>query len=101
MDLKHLIPDVEDLVEDLGVPGIAAIVMLPVLIPVAAGKIGKPVAKATIKGGIILYEKGKGVISEVGESLEDLIAEAKVELAEAAKAAETAEAEEAEVQAAT
>ncbi len=94
MDIKHFMPDVEDVVEDLGVPGIAAIVMLPVLIPVAAGKIGKPIAKATIKGGIVLYEKGKGVIAEVGESLEDIIAEAKAELAEeAAEAGELAEVE--------
>ena len=93
MDLKHFIPDVEDVVEDLGVPGIAAIVMLPVLIPVAAGKVGKPLAKATIKGGIVLYEKGKGVIAEVGESLEDLIAEAKAELVEEAEAGELAEVE--------
>ena len=94
MDLKHFMPDVEDVVEDLGVPGIAAIVMLPVLIPVAAGKIGKPIAKATIKGGIVLYEKGKGVIAGVGESLEDIIAEAKAELAEeASEAGELAEVE--------
>ena len=92
MDLKHFMPDVEDVVEDLGVPGIAAIVMLPVLIPVATGKIGKPIAKATIKGGIVLYEKGKGVIAEVGETLEDLVAEAKAELAET-EAGELAEAE--------
>ena len=92
MDLKNFIPDIEDLAEDLGVPGIAAIVLLPVLIPVAAGKVGKPLAKATIKGGIVLYEKGKGVIAEVGESLEDIVAEAKAELAEK-KAGELAEAE--------
>ena len=82
MDIKHLMPDIEDIVEDLGVPGVAAVVLLPVLVPVAAGKLGKPLAKATIKGGIVLYEKGKGVIAEVGETLEDIIAEAKAELAE-------------------
>ena len=82
MDIKNFMPDIEDVVEDLGVPGIAAIVLLPVLVPVAAGKIGKPLAKATIKGGIVLYEKGKGVIAEVGETLEDIVAEAKAELAE-------------------
>ncbi len=82
MALKNLMPDIEDVVEDLGVPGIAAIVLLPVLVPVAAGKVGKPLAKATIKGGIVLYEKGKGVIAEVGETLEDIVAEAKAELAE-------------------
>ncbi len=81
-----LIPKIEDVVEnvveDLGVPGIAAIVLLPVLVPVVAG-VGKPLAKATIKGGIVLYEKGKGVIAEVGETLEDIVAEAKAELASA------------------
>ncbi len=76
-----ILPDMENLVEDLGVPGIAAIVLLPVFVPVVAG-VGKPVAKAAIKGGILLYEKGKGVIAEVGESLEDIMAEAKAELAE-------------------
>lgn len=76
------IPQVEDLVEDLGITGIAAIVLLPVLVPVVAG-VGKPVAKAAIKGGILFYEKGKGVIAEAGESLEDLVAEARAELAEA------------------
>ncbi|MEM8832494.1 MAG: DUF5132 domain-containing protein [Cyanobacteria bacterium P01_G01_bin.19] len=82
MDIKHLMPDIKDIVKDLGVPGVAAVVLLPVLVPVAAGKVAKPLAKATIKGGIILYEKGKGVIAEVGETLEDIVAEAKAELAE-------------------
>ena len=92
MALKNFVPDIEDLAEDLGVPGIAAIVLLPVLVPVAAGKVGKPLAKATIKGGIVLYEKGKGVIAEVGETLEDIVAEAKAELAES-EAEKLAEAE--------
>jgi hypothetical protein len=76
------IPQVEDLVEDLGVTGVAAIVLLPVLVPVVAG-VGKPIAKAVIKGGILFYEKGKGVIAEAGEALEDLVAEARAELSEA------------------
>lgn len=92
MNIKNFMPDIEDLAEDLGVPGIAAIVLLPVLVPVAAGKVGKPLAKATIKSGIVLYEKGKGVIAEVGETFEDIVAEAKAELAEA-EAAELAEPE--------
>lgn len=76
-----IIPDVENLVEDLGVPGIAAIVLLPVIVPVVAG-VGKPIAKTAIKGGILLYEKSKGVIAEVGETFEDIMAEAKAELAD-------------------
>jgi hypothetical protein len=81
MSIK-LLPDLEDLVEGLGIPGIAAVVLLPVIVP-GVGKVVKPMAKAAIKGGIFLYEKGKGAFSEVGETLEDLIAEAKSEIAEA------------------
>ncbi|MDJ0569996.1 MAG: DUF5132 domain-containing protein [Pleurocapsa sp. MO_192.B19] len=76
---------VEDLFEDLGIPGIAAgvgaIILAPVLIP-AVAKASKPVAKALIKGGIIAYKKSRSAIAETGEVLEDLVAEAKVELAE-------------------
>jgi hypothetical protein len=75
------VPELEEVVEGLGVTGITAIVLLPVLVPVATG-IGKPIAKAMVKGGIVLYEKGKGVIAEVGERFEDIVAEAKAELAE-------------------
>ncbi|MDJ0660597.1 MAG: DUF5132 domain-containing protein [Crocosphaera sp.] len=83
MALKNFIPniDIKDMVEDLGIPGITAIVLLPVLIPVA-GKAAKPIAKATIKGGVVLYEKGKGVIANVGETFEDIVAESLAELAE-------------------
>ncbi len=77
-----LLPDLEDLVEGLGIPGIAAVVLLPVIVP-GVGKVVKPIAKAAIKGGILFYEKSKGMFSEVGETLEDLVAEAKAEIAEA------------------
>ena len=77
--------NVEDLLEDLGIPGIAAglgaVVLAPVLIP-AVAKASKPVAKALIKGGIIAYEKSKSALAETGEVLEDLVAEVKAELAE-------------------
>jgi Protein of unknown function (DUF5132) len=76
-----LVPELEDLVEGLGIPGIAAIVLLPVIVPVAAG-LGKPIAKTMIKGGIVLYEKGKGVLAQAGENFEDILAEIKAELAE-------------------
>lgn len=93
------VPELEEIVEGLGVPGIAAIILLPVLVPVA-GKVAKPLAKATIKGGIVLYEKGKGVLAEVGETLEDLVAEAKAELTEAeGKESEAMEASETQAEA--
>jgi hypothetical protein len=37
--------------------------------------------KAAIKGGIVLYEKGRETVAEVGEVLEDIVAEAKAEVA--------------------
>lgn len=76
---------VTDLFEDLGVPGVAAgigaVVAAPLLIP-AVAKIGKPIAKAAVKGGIVFYEKSKGLLAETGEVFEDIMAEAKAELAE-------------------
>ena len=60
--------------------GIGALLLAPVVIPVVAG-IGKPAAKAMIKEGLRLYEKSKESFAEMGEMLEDLVAEAKSELA--------------------
>ena len=75
----------EDVADQVGLPGaiagMGALVLAPFLIP-AVAKVGKPMAKAAIKGGIVAYQKAKGVIAEVGEVFEDLVAEAKVELAE-------------------
>jgi hypothetical protein len=68
--------------------GIGAAILAPVVIPLAAA-IVKPLAKAGIKGGLTLYERGKETVAEVGEVVEDLVAEARAELAESAKGAET------------
>lgn len=74
-----------DFFEEAGVPGviagIGAVILAPVVVPVVAG-VGKPIAKSLIKGGIVLYEKSKGALAEVGESFEDIVAEARAELAE-------------------
>jgi len=66
--------------------GIGAAVLGPAVLPVIAGA-AKPIIKAAIKGGIILYEKGKETFAEMGEVVEDLVAEAKSEVAEAHKTA--------------
>ena len=62
--------------------GIGAAVLAPAVLPVIAN-VAKPVAKAAIKGGIILFEKGKEAFAEAGEVVEDLVAEVKSELSEA------------------
>lgn len=55
--------------------------MAPVVVPVVAG-VAKTLTKAGIKGGLILYEKGKVAVAEAKETIEDLTAEAQAELAE-------------------
>jgi hypothetical protein len=51
-----------------------------VVLPVV-GAVAKPVAKAAIKGGLLLAEKVKVTVAEVKESMENVTAEAKAELA--------------------
>ena len=61
--------------------GAGVVLLAPVVIPVVAGLL-KPLAKNAIKGSLIAYEKAKLATAETMESLEDLAAEAKAELAE-------------------
>jgi hypothetical protein len=72
--------------------GIGAAVLAPVVIPIVASA-AKPLTKAAIKGGLALYESGRETLADVGEVLEDLVAEARAELAEERKAAVAAVAE--------
>ena len=71
--------------------GAGAVLLAPVVIPIIAG-IAKPVAKAVIKGSLITYHKVKESTAEALESIEDLAAEAKSELAEAVEEAPKAKA---------
>jgi hypothetical protein len=63
------------------VAGIGAVILAPVLLPAVAG-VGKPLVKSVVKGGITLYERSKGALAEAGESWEDIVAEARAEIAE-------------------
>lgn len=76
---------ITDLMENAGkhrlIVGVGAVLLAPVVIPVVAN-IGKPVAKSIIKGSMVAYEKSKGAFAELGESWEDIVAEAKAELTE-------------------
>ncbi|WP_026733230.1 DUF5132 domain-containing protein [Fischerella sp. PCC 9605] len=78
-------PKITDFVEDAGAPGIiagiGAVLLAPVVIPVVAG-VGKPIAKSLIKGGLVLYEKSRGAFAEIGETWDDIVAEARAEIAE-------------------
>ena len=67
-----------NIVAVLGI-GIVAAVLIPIALPVVA-RAAKPFAKALVKGGIIVYEKGREAVAELGEVMEDVVAEAKAEI---------------------
>ncbi|MBP0021815.1 MAG: DUF5132 domain-containing protein [Cyanobacteria bacterium SBLK] len=67
--------------------GVGVLVVAPTVLPLL-----KPVAKATVKTGLSLYEKAKGTMAETGEAFGDLVAEAKAELAIEAREKATVEA---------
>ncbi len=68
--------------------GVGAILLAPVVIPAVAA-IVRPLVKAGIKGGLVLYEKSIVAIAEAKEVIEDLAAEARAEVSrEQAMAAE-------------
>lgn len=83
MSLKII--ELEDLVENLGLPGlglgIGAVILVPIL-GSALAKVGKPLAKTVVKTGIVTYQKTKGLLVEVAEGIEDIVAESRAELAE-------------------
>jgi hypothetical protein len=63
--------------------GVAAAAVTFALFPLFR-KAGKPLARAAVKTGIILYEKTRETAAEIGEIMEDLVAEAQAELKESA-----------------
>lgn len=61
--------------------GAGVLLLAPIVFPVV-GSIFKSLTKATIKGGLIAAEKTRIGLAEAKETLEDLAAEAKAEIAE-------------------
>jgi hypothetical protein len=59
--------------------GVGAGIVAPLLAPMVAA-VGKPLAKSAVKAGILLYEKGRETIAELGEVMEDLVAEVRADL---------------------
>ncbi len=66
--------------------GMAALAVLRGVTPAFRGA-GRPLAKATIKGGLVLFEKGREKAAQFGEVFEDLVAEARAELEQEARTA--------------
>jgi hypothetical protein len=56
----------------------AAVLVGPMLLPVVA-TVAKPLVKGVIRTGMTLYDKGNEVVAEMGEMIEDLVAEVKSE----------------------
>jgi Protein of unknown function (DUF5132) len=65
-----------------GVPGVlvglGVALAAPVLLPAAATGV-RPLAKALIKGGLVVAETVREVVAEAGEQLSDLMAEVQEE----------------------
>ena len=61
--------------------GLGAAVLAPAVLPILVS-VGRPLAKAGLKGGMMLLDKIKEKAAETGELLEDMAAEARAELAE-------------------
>lgn len=66
--------------------GVGVVLAAPVVVPALAAGM-RPVAKAVIKGGIMIYDKGAEMVAEAGEQLSDLVAEVRSELDAATAAA--------------
>jgi exonuclease VII small subunit len=71
--------------------GVGVAVAAPIVLPILAS-IVKPLTKAVIKEGLVLYRTGKETVAEAKEAVEDLVAEARAEIAAAAGAAGTKDA---------
>ncbi len=56
--------------------------LLTPLVLTALATVGRPAARAVIKAGLVLYERGREKVAEAGEVIEDLVAEAQAELEE-------------------
>ncbi|MGZ5044725.1 MAG: DUF5132 domain-containing protein [Methylobacter sp.] len=77
---------IDDLFKN-GVPlgiaiGVGATVIAKVVIPILPdlARAARPGVREALKSGILLIEQGRGILAEVGEEFEDILAEARSEL---------------------
>lgn len=64
--------------------GAAAVLFGPTLLSIA-GSMLRPVAKAGIKGGLMLYQGGMKMVEEAKDNIEEITKEAREEISEPAK----------------
>jgi hypothetical protein len=65
--------------------GLGVVLVAPSLLPGVASAL-RPLAKALVKGGVVVYDAAKETVAEATEEFNDLVAEARAEMAEPAKA---------------
>jgi len=79
-------PKVDDLFKNgtvLGVAiGLGAAAVAAALVPAlpTIARAGRPAARGALKSGLILMERGREVLAEASEELEDLLAEVRAEM---------------------
>jgi hypothetical protein len=59
--------------------GVGVAVLAPLVLPTVA-RAARPMARAAIKSGLLLFEKGQETVAELGEVIDDLLAEAQAEI---------------------
>lgn len=69
----------------------AGLVLLVPLAVVTLAPLARPVLRQALKSSLLAYEKGREVLAEWGETLEDVTAEVQAELREARMAEATGE----------
>jgi hypothetical protein len=57
----------------------AGLLVAPVVIPAIAGA-ARPLLKAVIKGGYMIFEQGRETVAEIYEMAEDIVEEVKAEV---------------------
>lgn len=70
--------------------GVTAAMLAPLVLPILT-QTARPLARTLIKTGILLYHKGRETWAEATETLDDLVAEARAELAEEQRRQQPAE----------
>lgn len=64
--------------------GLGVAMVAPTVLPALASGL-RPLAKGMVKGGLKLYDAAREGLAEVGEQVNDLVAESRAEMAAAAK----------------
>lgn len=92
-ELLNQLPPVNEVLNNDIVKGVAigaGVVALAGLALPAAYRAARPVARSTVKAAILFSEKGREILAEAAENLEDIVAEVKAELAAGAAAGASA-----------